>query len=129
MDNRDPRIDRSDPVQAAAEDRYNNSNNRDILNDIADLLDGREWNVGDLETIADLVRQSGREIGPPVADDAQLTTYVVEYEQTEYRKLTVEALDEAHVRRLWESGDIWMMDTDDEYLDFEGRVLGEIREW
>jgi len=101
----------------------------DILNEITTLLHGREWNVGDLETIADLVRQSGRVIGEPEPEAPELTTFVVEYRQTEYRKLTLDAPDEAHVRELWESGDIWTIDTDDEYVDFYDRELDQIREW
>ena len=35
------------------------------LDQLAGLLDGREWNVGDLETIADVLRRTGRTIGEP----------------------------------------------------------------
>jgi hypothetical protein len=36
-----------------------------VLDLIAACLDGREWEVADLEYIADLVRQTGRKIGEP----------------------------------------------------------------
>jgi hypothetical protein len=37
----------------------------DALDQIADLLDGREWEVGDLDTIADIVRQTSNYDGSP----------------------------------------------------------------
>lgn len=35
------------------------------VNRIRYLLDGREWNVGDLETIADIIRETGLSISEP----------------------------------------------------------------
>jgi hypothetical protein len=35
------------------------------LDTIADLLDGREWSVEDLDTVAEIVRDTGREIRDP----------------------------------------------------------------
>lgn len=36
-----------------------------VLDAIAALLDGAEWHGGTIEEVADLVRESGRTIGPP----------------------------------------------------------------
>lgn len=50
------------------------------LDDLAALLDGREWNASDFDRVAEIVRSTGRYIGPPRASlDEQVTLkYVVD---------------------------------------------------
>ena len=45
---------------------------RDALNYIAELMDGKEWNSDTLDEIAETVRMTGREINEPESDDHKI---------------------------------------------------------